>query len=331
MELLAKYLQDVRSYLPREQQDDILKELSDNILSQLEDKEAELGRPLTAVEQEAIIKQHGNPITVAGRYQLDTRSVAFGRQLIGPVLYPFYIRVLGIALGVSSLAHVAIANALYAAGQSITVDGVIWSIIVHLTVLFGIATLVFTVAQTNMTKFPDRWGPVEQAFDLPAAAGKAENPRIAAFAEFVILLVVFLWLLNVEVSQIPDRGAGSLGLTLAPIWGTLYIPALLLTFAGMVRSALVVVRPDWSRLRRRINVLLDVSSLLLVGAACTAGEWIVFTNPAAASPADLQGMAAINTFVFWGLVSTLIVCAGITLFDAYKLLRVQQRFTTQRA
>ena len=331
MELLAKYLQDVRSYLPREQQDDILKELSDNILSQMEDKEAALGRPLTAAEQEAIIKQHGTPLTVAGRYQLDPRSVAFGRQLIGPVLYPFYIRVLGIALGVSLLVHLAVAFALYATGQSITAADVIGSIIVHVTVLFGIATLVFTVAQTNMTRFPDRWGPVEQAFDLPATAGKAENPRIAAFAEFVILLVVFLWLLNVQVSQTPDRGAGSLGLTLAPIWGTLYIPALLLTFAGMVRSALVVLRPDWSRLRLLINVLLDMGSLLLLGTACTAGEWIVFTRPAAASSADLQGMAAINTFVFWSLVSTLIVCAGITLFDGYKLLRVQQRLTAQRA
>ena len=47
MELLDRYLQTIRSYLPAEQKDDIIHELSENIRSQMEDKEAELGRPLT--------------------------------------------------------------------------------------------------------------------------------------------------------------------------------------------------------------------------------------------------------------------------------------------
>ncbi len=56
MELLDRYLQAVREYLLRNRRDDIVKELGDNILSQMEDKAAELGRPLTEAEQAAILK-----------------------------------------------------------------------------------------------------------------------------------------------------------------------------------------------------------------------------------------------------------------------------------
>ena len=55
MELVDKYLQAVRNYLPAEQKDDIIKELSENLHSEIVDKEAELGRPLNEAEQEAIL------------------------------------------------------------------------------------------------------------------------------------------------------------------------------------------------------------------------------------------------------------------------------------
>ena len=335
MELLDTYLQSVRSYLPRAQQDDIIKELSDNILSQMEDKEAALGRPLTAVEQEAIIKQHGDPLTVVGRYQLDTRSVAFGRQLIGPVLYPFYIRVLTIVMGLSFLAQVVIGLALYAAGQAVTADGVISSILVQLAIQFGIITLVFTVAQANATRFPAMWAPLEQVFDRPGAGGGKAYSRFEAFAELVVLLVAFLWLLNVDVGRNLVLGADGPVLAFAPIWQAVYIPVLVLTFAGMVRSALVLLRPAWSRLRLLTSVLLDVAVLILAGVLIAAGDWIVLAGPGAVAPDELGRLvtlvATINQFVFWGLVGTVIICGGMALSDGYKLLRLQQRATVQRA
>jgi hypothetical protein len=87
MELLDQYLRSVRSCLPAAQRDDIVSELSENIRAQIEDKEGELGRPLNEGELEAILKQHGHPLVVASRYRQDQSSVAFGRQIIGPVLF----------------------------------------------------------------------------------------------------------------------------------------------------------------------------------------------------------------------------------------------------
>ena len=65
MELLDRYLQAVKRHLPWERQDDIIAELRANLEAQLEDKEAELGRPLTKEEAEQWLKQMGAPIQVA--------------------------------------------------------------------------------------------------------------------------------------------------------------------------------------------------------------------------------------------------------------------------
>ncbi len=59
MELLDRYLQAVKKHLPWERQDDIIAELRANLEAQLEDKEAELGRPLTKEEAEEWLKQIG--------------------------------------------------------------------------------------------------------------------------------------------------------------------------------------------------------------------------------------------------------------------------------
>ena len=58
-----------RTYLPADQADDIVNELSENLRAQFEDRENDLGRPLTDAEQEAILKDHGNPLVVASRYR----------------------------------------------------------------------------------------------------------------------------------------------------------------------------------------------------------------------------------------------------------------------
>src|SRR5215469_5516421 len=46
MDLLQSYLKAVRRYLPRAHRDDIVAELSEDLRSQIEEQESELGRPL---------------------------------------------------------------------------------------------------------------------------------------------------------------------------------------------------------------------------------------------------------------------------------------------
>ena len=67
MELLDRYLQAVRFWLPKAQQEDLLAEFGEDLRSQIEDKETELGRPLDKGEMSAILKRCGSPMMVASR------------------------------------------------------------------------------------------------------------------------------------------------------------------------------------------------------------------------------------------------------------------------
>ncbi len=101
MELLDRYLQAVGKYLPPRRRDDILAELRANLLEQAEDREAELGHPLTLTDEEALLKQHGRPVVVAVRYLPQ-------QYLIGPAMFPMYLYVLRTALPLVLLFYVVV-------------------------------------------------------------------------------------------------------------------------------------------------------------------------------------------------------------------------------
>jgi len=90
MELVDRYLQAVRFWAPKPQED-LIAELGEDLRSQIEAKETELGRPLDQGEVSAILKTCGMPIVVASR-------LGPKRYLVGPALYPIYTFVLKMAL-----------------------------------------------------------------------------------------------------------------------------------------------------------------------------------------------------------------------------------------
>jgi hypothetical protein len=208
MELLDRYLKSIHSALPQEQADDIVSELSENISSQIEDKEGELGRPLNETEIEVILKHHGHPLIVAGRYRQENRSVSLGRQWIGPVLFPFYIRVLAVNLGVTGMVVMTVFMAMLASGQSATIREVSSSFLYQSLLQFAIVTAVFAVADRYWTKYPDRWdlhktksiwhpGFAMQSARKSASHGLSEEARVSRFAsiaQFVALGVGLVWL-----------------------------------------------------------------------------------------------------------------------------------------
>jgi hypothetical protein len=104
MDLLDRYLQAVKKFLPWKRQDDILAELKANLESQLEDKEADLGRPLTTDEMKDWLKRLGPPMVMAARYQPQ-------RYLIGPTIFPMYLWVLRLACVWCCLVIYSVVNA----------------------------------------------------------------------------------------------------------------------------------------------------------------------------------------------------------------------------
>ena len=89
--LLDRYLHAVKFWLPKPQQQDILAELAEDLHSQIEEREAALGRPLEEDDLVAILKKRGSPMKVASAYLSQQR-------LMNPAMLPLYRLVLKIVL-----------------------------------------------------------------------------------------------------------------------------------------------------------------------------------------------------------------------------------------
>src|SRR5258705_1564518 len=90
VELIDRYLQAVRFWLPKAQHD-LGMELADDLHSQVETKELVLGRPLDEGEVSEILKECGRPVVVAGRLRPQ-------EYLIGPMMFPAYRFILKMTL-----------------------------------------------------------------------------------------------------------------------------------------------------------------------------------------------------------------------------------------
>jgi len=85
MDMLEDYLRAVSRLLPKAKREDIIAELRDEILTRIESRESELGRPLTPDETEQLLRDFGHPIVIAARYRDEPQ------YSVGPALYPFWM------------------------------------------------------------------------------------------------------------------------------------------------------------------------------------------------------------------------------------------------
>jgi uncharacterized membrane protein len=317
MEMLERYLRTVRSYLPKEQRDDIIRELSDHIRSRLEDREEELGRPLSEPEQEAILQRHGDPLVVASRYRRDQRSVAFGRQLIGPALFPLYVRVLALNLGATLFVCVVIALTLHGVADAASM---VPAILTHLLLQFGIVTLVFAAADHHLGK--SLTGDHSQPARSPETAGRRVS-RLESFAELVVLAVFLLWLSAVHHSPQLVFNPDTAVLRLGPVWQQMYIPVVLVTLAGIVSAGVNLLRPDWTAFRAAARVAIAGGWLTIVVCLLVAGDWVVLADTAGDPAEDSRRAAAVvNQYVFfYALLVTGLVLAIHLLLEIRRLLR----------
>lgn len=276
MTLVDRYLRAVRDHLPRAQQDDIINELSDNLQSRIEDEEATRGHPLSEAEEAAILKEFGHPMAVAARYRGDERSVTFGRRLIGPELFPTYMKVLA-ANVVITLVFVAIA--LVAGG------GTVWSGIygglVPLALQFTIVTVIFVFIDRRWVRNPDGWDPrtvnsMGPDVDVSSLDGIAvqligkEHTRAVAVSTSILeigLLAVGLtaWLAFGTPANIGFLEPG-------PGWVDVFVPATAVFAAAFLTPVVTLIRPRSTRFRLVAHVVVDVATIAIGIASLTIGS-----------------------------------------------------------
>ncbi len=276
MDLLDRYLQAVKFWLPKSQKKDIIAELAEDIHSHIDDKAGELGRGLTEDELEAVLKRYGPPMIVAERYLPQ-------RHLIGPLLYPIYRFVLKLValvylvpwflVWLFLVAFIPSYRAAHPGPDLLKTLSTLWNIAFY---SFGFITVAFAIAERVhvKSKYFERWNPRK----LPVVRDPYKIPRGQSIVEIVCGALFALWWVNVlRFPVVIIDSAASVRWTLGPVWENLhhgfYYPFLVLGLAGAVTAAFNLARPTWTRLRLGIRAAMDAVAAVLLGFVLSA-HWL---------------------------------------------------------
>jgi hypothetical protein len=299
MELLDRYLQAVKKHLPWQRQDDIIAELRANLEAQLEDKEAELGRPLTKEEAEEWLKKMGSPLQVAARYQPQ-------QYLIGPAIFPTYWYMLRLVMAWSTAIYtIAKVVEIAAKGQSMAAYvGVALGLPMIWIINMALITVVFAVIEIASSRFPEKMfplapmSPVWSPVDLPPLnASDQKKPRTfaRALAEVIFGCLFFAWLLLVPKFPFLMFGPGAWYLqaspyTLAPACMVFYWSLVALNAFELTWKIVDFARGAWQGQNRWRHLCMHALSLIPLSILLSApGHTLVLVK---GSAPDAAGLAA---------------------------------------
>jgi hypothetical protein len=314
MDLLDRYLAAIARHLPDAQKADVTAELRDVLLSQIEDEEARLGRPLERKELEALLVRFGHPLTVSGRY----RKV---QHLIGPEVFPFWWAankatlaiILGIYL-VLVMVRVIGGDEIEGIGESSQP-----SLVATLVFAFGAITLVCALIERfGKTAILTRWKPRE----LPPAGGKTKS-RFERAVEIGMGLVFILWWVGAIRFRefIPETG---LRIELAPIWKTLFAPILAYGGFELAVNILGLLRPGFVRLNRSLSLARNLLGLALVSVIYQAGHWVEVSVSLARPDLQARLQTGFDLGMRIGIGLTIVVFAVLAAIDGWRLYQASQ-------
>src|SRR5271165_4676194 len=311
MELIDRYLQSVKWMLPRKQQDDVIRELSDEILSQVEEKEAALGRPLTEDEQAALLKQLGHPMLLASRYRKQ-------RYLIDPALFSIYWFVLRLVMAVTFFGLAVASVAVAATGRGLgSALGILLRFPFAALSVFAWVTIVFVILDIVQVKFDfyGKWDPRT----LPKLNKRKPKHSMAESIAALVFGVIFgvWWLVGLK-HQFLIFGPGVDFFHFGPVWQTIYPLFVVLVIADAARHTIDLVRPGWERGRLAFRMFFRAMNLLVLFFLINAGDLLVASD--AAVPNVQQIMKGLNTALHVGVIVAAVVSVAQLLWDLYNLI-----------
>ncbi len=258
MDLMDRYLQAVRFWLPKDKQDDIVAELSEDLRCQIEEAEAKAGRPLQDAEIGELLRKAGNPLKVAGQY------LAQG-PLLDPALamiFRFVVKVVLVWVLLPLFILVSLPAAFMSRHPFTGVLGAASSCAFSAIFALGCITLVFLLVNHAQAGAAGDWGPWDP-FKLPPVARKGNGrliPRSQSIAEIIFGLLFAAWWTEIPV-RLPVAWSSQWGAMWASgtIWtdfhGRWFVPMLVLGLAGSAVGAICLARPHWLRFRLSYRAL----------------------------------------------------------------------------
>jgi len=266
------------------------------------------------------LQQHGHPLLVAERYQTNQGRLVFGRQLIGPALFPWYVKVLSFVMGISVPLSLLVQIVLGLNGVPMTVDGILTRLVLQIVVQFAIITAIFAGVQQTLPMF--RWNE-ERRPERPAAGRAGQSvPRSESIAQIIVNLVVLSWFWAVIESPSLLVGTTVANYRLGPIWYQIVWPSFLVIAVNIAQAVVNLIRPDWMRFRQVVRLVTDSAAFLIVVFLLRAGNWVVLAHP---NGPGGNALGIINTYVSYALWITLIGIGIVVLVNVWKLIRRAQK------
>jgi hypothetical protein len=324
MDLIPRYLQAVRFWLPKTQQDDIIAELSQDIRDQVAERESSLGRPLNEPEIEALLRQRGSPVRVANGY-LPQQS------LVGPLLFPIYIFVLKVVT-LCLLIPAAIGLIAGSISRPLThavtggweppfahVGAQLWS--AWFTAM-AVVTLIFAILERTpaKTQLFENWDPRR----LPPLRPKHVIPRTNSAIEVIVNLCVFVWW-SWNMAAPLDLRLGNVHILLTPQWTWFFWAILLLTLASAVVAAVNFVRPFWTARRVAARLALDVAGGVFFCWVLKANLLATIDWPGATPDKSALVVNAVNLWLARMFPFAVFLCLLIAAINAWRLVSILRK------
>jgi hypothetical protein len=309
MDVVERYLLNVRRYLPTGRADDLVAELGENIRAEVEDREERAGRPLLDEERVGLLRAHGHPFVVAGQYRADGRRLVLGSEVIGPALFP-YFRLSLIAAG-------AVTALVLAYGATASMFGLVrpvpWfrTTVFWLSLQLGIATAVFAGLEIWFRRTAQTWDP--RRLPLPRRPATPASLRIQAAIQLLVV-GIFLWIWRAVPDPLPLFGPGLAFLRSGPAWRILYLGVWGSTVLSLLTPALTLVRPGLRRFRWLVALFSGGAFIAFALASLWNGAWVLPADPRAG--ADVVDLAVgINAGFKFALGLTVVVTGLATVVE----------------
>jgi hypothetical protein len=274
-ELLERYLQAVRVLLPQKQRQDMIRELRENLRSEIEEREAERGGPLDEEELSDVLKRLGHPAVLALRYQQ-------GRSLIGPSVFPVYWFTVKMVLGILAVVHILLPAIVFLisgepvgriVGLFLRYPGVALPVLAWITIGFAVldTPLVRSVVERALSNWSPRALPplVEQKSDRP--------PSVTGLTVSALLSV--WWLVGLRFPVLILGPAANI-LAFGPIFYQLYVPMIVSAAAIIALGSARLSHPHWTKLHRFGALVVDALGLGILYVLSRADKWFVLSESA---------------------------------------------------
>lgn len=319
MELIERYVAAVRRHLPKSANPDIVSELSDNLRSQAEEREQQLGRPLNDDEEAALLKPHGHPWLMASRYMPE-------QYLIGPALYPYYRQTLSIVVFWVVLPITLLGGtlaAIYSDAPSQWFSrmlGAAWNSAIYSV---GIVTIVFAVLEHERVKFTalDNWNPMR----LPKASSGREIPRSESVVGLVFQIAFLLyWTQFIAVPDFILHEGDRLQFAAEPLWSQLYYPILLTVAASVGISMADLVRPWRTAAFSVLDIGVSFVTLAIVTIVLREDRFVTLTGGINEPERLAQIDSWMNRSIWWAFAVIGVITAFMALNEMRNLAKARR-------